>query len=461
MNFNSLFFVLVFLPASLLIYYVSGAISKQNSFVKKIVLLILSMFFYLYASGFKYFGLLIGVSIFHYLMSFLLTKLKERKYRLLVMWIDVSISALLLLFFKYINAIQSSFSLVFPLALSFYTFQSISYAVNVYKEKIDPKEVNVLSYFLYIFIFMKLTQGPITEYNQIKEDNPSIEKFYQGILRFSFGMAKKILIADILATLVATTLSSINLIGSGISWLGLLAFTLQLYFDFSGYSDMAIGIGKMFGYELAENFNFPYLSTSISEFWRRWHISLGAWFKNYIYIPLGGSRKGTARTCLNLFIIFLLTGIWHGSTLNFLIWGVYFGIFVILERLFLSKLLAKNKLKFFNWLYCFLVVMIGWVFFICPDFNSIGYFLANLFSFSKNMSDYSFIGIFSFKVFMAFIFGIFFAFIYPLIKPKIKILNNGNSAIEILKTICALLLLVTAIIFMTSNSFSPSIYGAF
>jgi len=462
MSFNSLFFLLVFLPASLLIYYGVSYLSKKNVIAKRITLLVLSLFFYCYASGFIYFGVLIGASLIHYLFAYLVSKSDKKNSRLTLMWIDISLSALTLLFFKYINLITgSSFTIIFPLALSFYTFQSISYMVNVYKREIDSKEVNILSYFLYLFIFMKLTQGPITEYNQIKEDNPSVEKFYQGIIRFAFGLAKKILIADTLALVVSLTLGNISTIGTGLSWFGLLAFTLQLYFDFSGYSDMAIGIGKMFGYDIAENFNAPYLSLSIGDFWRRWHMSLGNWFKRYIYIPLGGNRKGTSRTCLNLFIVFFLTGIWHGSTLNFLIWGVYFAFFSILEKLFLGELLKKNKFKFINWLYTIFVVMIGWVLFICPNFSDMGNYFKNLFGIIGNESDLSFIGIFTFKVFLAVLFGLFFSLIYPLIKPKISFLANENKAMEVIKAISALALVVVAVIFITSNNFSPSIYGAF
>lgn len=461
MNYNSLFFVLVFLPASLIIYYGVSYFSKKNKIAKRITLLTLSLFFYLYASGFIYFGVIIGVTLLHFLLALLLSKVDKLSHRRILLWTDIAISAGMLLFFKYINILTTSFTLAFPLALSFYTFQSISYVVNVYKKEIDPKEINILSYTLYIFIFMKLTQGPITEYSQIKEDNPSLDKFYQGIVRFSLGMAKKILIADILATVVSLTLGNIATIGTGISWFGLLAFTLQLYFDFSGYSDMAIGVAKMFGYDLAENFNDPYLSLSIGEFWRRWHISLGSWFKRYIYIPLGGNRKGEARTCLNLFIVFFLTGIWHGSTLNFLIWGVYFALFSILERLFLGNLLKKNKYKFINWIYTIFVVMMGWVLFICPNLNDLGLYFTNLFGVIGNTSDYSFIGIFTFKVFIATLFGIFFAFIYPLLKNRISFLHSNNNVVEIITSISALVLLGVAIFFITTNTFSPSIYGGF
>ena len=461
MNYNSLFFILVFLPASLIIYYGVSLISKKNVLAKRITLLILSLFFYCYNSGFIYFGLLVVVSLFHFLMAYFISKIKEKKYTRIYLITDIAISSGLLLFFKYINLISgASFSILFPLALSFYTFQSISYVVNVYKGEIDGSEVNVLSYFLYIFIFMKLTQGPITEYRQLKEDNPSIENFYQGVVRFCFGMAKKILIADVLAVVVSLTLGNIPTIGTGLSWFGLLAFTLQLYFDFSGYSDMAIGIGKMFGYKIAENFNDPYLSLSIGDFWRRWHMSLGNWFKHYIYIPLGGNRKGTGRTCFNLFIVFFLTGIWHGSTLNFLIWGVYFALFSILEKLFLGKLLARNRFKFINWLYTMFVVMIGWVFFICPNFTDMGFYFSNLFGFVPNNSDLSFIGIFSFKVFLATTLGLFFTFAYPFIK-RIKWFDNKKNALEVVKAVLAISLLVVAVITITSTSFSPSIYGTF
>lgn len=452
----------MFLPASLLIYYGVSFVSKKNIIAKRITLLCLSLLFYAYGAGFIYFGLLVAVSLLHYLLAYFISKIKEKKYTRIYLWIDISVSALLLLSFKYINLItNSSFTVIFPLALSFYTFQSISYVVNVYKGSIDGKEVNILSYFLYIFIFMKLTEGPITEYSQIKEDNPSIEKFYQGIIRFAFGLAKKILIADTLALVVSLVLGNLETIGTGLSWLGLLAYTLQLFFDFSGYSDMAIGIGKMFGYDLAENFKDPYLSTSIGDFWRRWHMSLGNWFKQYIYIPLGGNRKGTPRTCFNLFVVFFLTGIWHGSTLNFLIWGLYFAFFSIIEKLFLGELLKKNKIKFFNWLYTFFVVMMGWVFFICPNFYDMGLYFQNLFGFIPNESDLSFIGIFTFKVFMSLVFGLFFAFVFPLIKTKVSFLKDENKVMEIIKTVSAFALIVVVIFFITSNSFSPSIYGAF
>lgn len=190
-------------------------------------------------------------------------------------------------------------------------------------------------------------------------------------------------------------------------------------------------------------------------------MSLGNWFKRYIYIPLGGNRKGTPRTCLNLFVVFFLTGIWHGSTLNFLIWGVYFAFFSILEKLFLGELLKKNKFKFINWLYTIFVVMIGWVLFICPNFSDMGNYFKNLFGIIGNESDLSFIGIFTFKVFLAVLFGLFFSLIYPLIKPKISFLAKENKVMEVIKAISALALVVVAVIFITSNNFSPSIYGAF
>ena len=462
MDFNSLAFLLIFLPVSLGIFYLVKLISRNNRFAMDVALLILSLFFYLYKAGFIYFGMMVVLTSLHYLMAFLLDKYVEnRKAAKTILIIDVAISVGALIFFKYCGLFNFGKGILFPLALSFTTFQSVSFIVDVYNGKTNFKEVGTISYFLYIFIFVKLTQGPITPYDKLVSGKESLDSFLKGIERFCFGLAKKILIADILATVVISAMSNIGAVGTQISWLTIVSFTLQLYFDFSGYTDMAIGAGMMFGYEVLENFNHPYLSTSIRDFWRRWHITLGTWFRNYVYIPLGGNRKGQARTLLNLSIVFVLTGLWHGSTITFLLWGVFFGIFMVMERLFLGKWLDKNPVKPLNWVYALFVVMMGWVIFISGNIQNVGYFYRNLFSYQPNTSDYTIETLLTLKVLLALIFGWLFATVVPLCLEKFWPGRKDNIIWFYSKIGIGLVLLVVCFVFVTSNSFSPSLYGGF
>ena len=252
-----------------------------------------------------------------------------------------------------------------PIGISFFTFQAISYIVDVYRGDTDasPKLINTG---LYISFFPQLIAGPIVKYRDINKQIENRKITYEGVSlgfkRFIYGLSKKVLISNVLGLCVDTIYSyDVGLINWRIAWIGSLAYTFQIYYDFSGYSDMAIGLGKMFGFSFLENFQYPYLSKSISEFWRRWHISLGSWFREYVYIPLGGNRKGQFRTYINLFVVFFLTGLWHGADFSFVFWGLYHGFFSILERLGLKKILDKTKI--ISWLYCFLVVNFGWVLF--------------------------------------------------------------------------------------------------
>ncbi|MCM1037999.1 MAG: MBOAT family protein [Ruminococcus sp.] len=252
-----------------------------------------------------------------------------------------------------------------PIGISFFTFQAISYIVDVYRKetKAQKKIVNVA---LYISFFPQLIAGPIVKYRDINEqiENRIItgEGIAEGFRRFIYGLSKKVLISNVLGksadSIFALDITAVN---GGLAWVAALFYTFQIYYDFSGYSDMAIGLGRMFGFHIPENFNYPYLSLSIQEFWRRWHISLSSWFKEYIYIPLGGNRKGKIRTYVNLFVVFFLTGLWHGASYSFIIWGLYHGFFSIIERLGFKKILDRNK--FVSWIYCFLVVNFGWVIF--------------------------------------------------------------------------------------------------
>ena len=287
--------------------------------------------------------------------------------------VDLSI----LLFFKYsmfivsnINALMDAsyfegFEVKLPIGISFFTFQAISYIIDVYRGEVDASN-SIINTALYISFFPQLIAGPIVKYKdinkQIEKRTVSWTNISDGFRRFIYGLSKKVLIANVMGLCVDKIYSyDINQIDQKAAWIGAICYTFQIYYDFSGYSDMAIGLGKMFGFDILENFNYPYLSKSISEFWRRWHISLGTWFKEYVYIPLGGNKKGTRRTYINLTIVFFLTGLWHGADWSFVLWGLYHGLFSIIERLKLKKILEKSKV--FSRVYCFFVVVIGWVLF--------------------------------------------------------------------------------------------------
>jgi len=257
-----------------------------------------------------------------------------------------------------------------PIGISFFTFQSMSYTIDMYLGKIKVQK-NPISFTAFVNLFPQIVAGPIVRYDDIAAelDNRviNLDLIYEGIVRFITGVGKKVLIANGIGQLWNEAFALMSPEMSVLTaWLGIIGYTLQIYFDFSGYSDMAIGLGKMLGFNFPENFDYPYLSKSISEFWRRWHMTLGAWFKSYVYIPLGGNRKGMGRTVFNLAVVWILTGIWHGASWNFILWGTLYGVFIIIEKLFLGKVLEKLP-NFIRWIYTMLLVILGWVLFVTPD----------------------------------------------------------------------------------------------
>ena len=332
MLFSSMTFISLFLP----IIYTIYLLVKED--YKNYVLLGASILFYAWNEP-KYLSIVFLTIIINYIGSICLDKFS--KYKKFFLIITILINLCFLIYFKYFNFIINNLNMLFassfnvinivmPIGISFYTFQSISYLIDVYRS--DTKvQKNILKLALYILLFPQLIAGPIIQYNdidnQIDNRKDSFDKFVYGIKRFIIGLAKKVLIANTLGVISDEIFSEdiIN-ISTFITWIGAISYSFQLFYDFSGYSDMAIGLGSMFGFEFVENFNYPYISKSITEFWKRWHISLSLWFKNYLYIPLGGNRKGKKHTYLNLFIVFFTTGIWHGASWNFIIWGGYFGI---------------------------------------------------------------------------------------------------------------------------------------
>jgi alginate O-acetyltransferase complex protein AlgI len=301
--------------------------------------------------------------------------------------------------------------IVLPIGISFFTFQAMSYTIDVYTKKAQIQE-NIIDFALYVSLFPQLIAGPIVKYSdvdlQLQNRKESIDKFISGQKRFCYGLGKKVLVSNVLAK-VADDIWALEIenLGAAVAWLGIISYTLQIYFDFSGYSDMAIGLGRMLGFDFKENFDYPYTALSIQEFWRRWHISLSSWFKEYIYIPLGGNRKGKFRTYINLFVVFMLTGIWHGANFTFIFWGLFHGILQIIERLFLGKWLKKNPVKILNWIYTIFAVMIGWIYFRSDNIFQANEYVRQLFNFTSG--NYSVVRFLSMNVIVVIVFGLLFS----------------------------------------------------
>lgn len=389
MVFSSLLFLYVFLPIALFLYYISP------EKIKNFTLFILSLIFYAWGEPI-YVGIMLFSSVFDYCNGRLLNKFKEDWKRKAVLILSVIVNIGLLFFFKYYNFVIDNLNYLFnlnisastltlPLGISFYTFQTLSYTIDVYRSEVEASN-SFFDYSAYVAMFPQLVAGPIVRYidiyNQLKNRDFSDSSIAYGIKRFVYGLAKKVLIANKLGELYKIILAKeVAGLASSMAWLGIIAFTLQIYFDFSGYSDMAIGLGRMLGFDFLENFNFPYISRSITEFWRRWHMSLSLWFRNYVYIPLGGNRVKVPRQILNLFITWFLTGFWHGADFNFIIWGLYYFTLLVLEKFVYSKALDKAP-NFIKHIYTMLLVIIGWVIF---EFKvaDIGPFLKAMFNFKN------------------------------------------------------------------------------
>ena len=377
MLFSSMIFLWIFLPVVL----AGSFLLRKPRFVNPFLVLA-SLFFYAWGEPVNVLLMLFSI-LLNYGAGRLLGRFEKNdpyELRKLILAVDILLNLALLGYFKYLGLLVEGINAVLgllrggsldvptitlPIGISFFTFQALSYVVDVYRGQVQPQK-KLINVALYISFFPQLIAGPIVRYReinrQIEDRAVTWDGFALGARRFIYGLSKKVLIANVLAR-GADALYKLDVksVTGGMAWLAALLYTFQIYYDFSGYSDMAIGLGRMFGFTFSENFNYPYLSRSIREFWRRWHISLSTWFKEYVYIPLGGNRRGVARTYLNLLIVFLLTGIWHGAGVTFILWGLYHGLFSILERLGLGKLIKKAGPL--GWIYAFLVVVFGWVLF--------------------------------------------------------------------------------------------------
>lgn len=385
MVFSSMTFLWIFLPIVMLVYYICG----RNIAVKNFILIVASILFY--AWGEPVYVLLMLLSILvNYCIGIILAKLSKGRKVLLVLAVVVNLSALM--YYKYWGFLLDTINEILniniaykqiemPIGISFFTFQAMSYIFDVYRGEC-PYEKKISNVALYISFFPQLVAGPIVKYSdisqQMKTREASVEKIAFGIRRFCYGLGKKVIVANLLAKAVDSIVAiPVGDVSGAMAWCVMLFYSVQIYYDFSGYSDMAIGLSMMFGFRLQENFEYPYMSKSIGEFWRRWHISLGTWFREYVYIPLGGNRKGRVRTYFNLVIVFLLTGVWHGASWNFVLWGVYHGCLQIIERVGLNKILKKCNIL--TYVYTLFSCAVGWIFFRFTDLQLAMSYLKRIF----------------------------------------------------------------------------------
>lgn len=492
MVFSSTLFIWVFLPIVLIFYYLIDSLrfigSTARFRAKNTVLLIASLTFYA-CGGFAYILLLLTVIALNYVGGFWVCNGNKRK---LVLVIVLNLS--LLFFFKYLNlfaliienialfADGKSFRTVFyniavlkrsgalsfidivlPIGISFYIFQSISYIVDVYRGKCKLQR-GLIDFALYVSFFPQLIAGPIVQYNEIEDQlygrKESAVSFATGAELFIYGFAKKVLIANEMAKIADEIWAlEIRHLGASVAWLGAVCYTLQIYFDFSGYSDMAIGLARLFGFKFNRNFAYPYIAASIQDFWRRWHISLSSWFRDYVYIPLGGSRCGTIKTLRNILIVFTLTGIWHGANFTFLVWGGIYALLLCIERLFLGKLLNKNPVKIINHVYTLFVVIIAWVIFRSDNIVVARNFIVQMFS--RGNGQYNIFSYLSMKGIIMLFAGLILSFpIYPSFRNKIKDTKNAGK-FRFVETILQALLFVYAIMTLINSSYNPFIYFQF
>lgn len=469
MTFTSPIFIFVFLPISLLVYYVIETRWK-NAF-----LLLASLFFYAW-SGLQYAIIIFVLAIANYCIGLIV----KNKKIFMVLSIILNISVLCL--FKYTGFFVSNFNSLFlelgtnfqiqtpiiplPIGISFIIFTLLSYLIDIYRGTVKPQR-NFINFALYVFLFPKIIMGPIMRYpdieKQLAKRNITSESFVLGIKRFIIGFAKKVLLADSLGKIASFVFDNGANYNTLSVWIAMICYTLQIYYDFSGYSDMAIGIGKMFGFKIPENFNYPYISRSIKEFWRRWHITLSSWFRDYLYIPLGGNREGTLKTYRNLFIVFLVTGFWHGANWTFILWGLFHGIFLALERTRFGDILRRAPV-ILQHIYAMFIVSVGWVLFRSASITEADLFIKYLFI--PNFNGWQNIIIYLNN---ELIFCIFISIILcvPWIKTKQEILNKYKnkektvSMIELFSSFGYLLLFLVSISYMSVSNFSPFIYFRF
>lgn len=461
MVFSTPIFLFLFLPAVLVLNYI---IPKKYIAAKNVVLLIASLFFYAWGEPKNVLLMLLSIAV-NYVCGLLLGRFdSDEKKRKVVLWASVVFNLGLLFFFKYFNFVTGGIfpAIKLPIGISFFTFQIMSYTIDVYRRSVEPQK-NLVKLALYISLFPQLIAGPIVRYIDVEKQltyrECTAEKTARGMIRFSMGLAKKVIISNTVAAICDGIFGSTNTVPAFTAWVGVICYALQIYFDFSGYSDMAIGMGHMLGFDFLENFNYPYVSCSVQEFWRRWHISLSSWFRDYLYIPLGGNRRGKVRTYINLIIVFACTGLWHGASFSFIVWGLWHGLFLVIERLGFKKALDKLP-KFIGWIYTMLVVLVGWVFFRADTLSAAMKYLGEMFSFTGGVSN----GMAQFDN-LSFIITVIAIVlctpVYQFLKGKLEKTEGGKKAAFVIGAVLATGLFILSVIFLTGSGYNPFIYFRF
>ena len=459
MVFSSILFIFRFLPIALLLYYIVPFKYKN------LVILILSLFFYSWGEP-KYFGIMIASILVDYTVGRGIEKYRKEKFKAKIfLGISIIFNLGMLIFFKYSNFFieninilldlnLKNLNLVLPLGISFYTFQTMTYSIDVFRGKVQA-EKNIINFGAYVALFPQLIAGPIVRYTDIsaelKDRVIDMDKLYIGIKFFILGLARKVLIANNIGLLWNEIQSKgFENIGMGMAWLGAVAFTIQIYFDFSGYSLMARGLGAMLGFTFPENFNYPLISKSVSEFWRRWHMTLGSFFREYVYIPMGGNRVNKGRLILNLLVVWALTGFWHGAEYNFILWGIYFFVFLILEKFLIGKYLEKSKI--FSHIYLVIIILISFVIFSITDLGDLIVYLKAMFSFSFKTETLYYLRNYIVVLILAVIFSI------PHTKRFFEKYILKNNLVE---TIILMLLFFVSVAYLVDASYNPFLYFRF
>ena len=495
MLFSSMIFLWVFLPIVIIVNSIIGILfsdGKKCIHAKNVFLLIASLIFYGFG-GLNFLLIMIISIIINYIGGYLIASInvKEKSLRKIILTIVIALNLLMLGYHKYFNMVVVIIEriidkstrgiefwnellsmhgtgalglkeIILPIGISFFTFQAMSYVIDVYRND-AVRQDNIFDFGLYVALFPQLIAGPIVKYsdvaNQINNRSENIKKFSKGVKRFCYGLGKKVIIANTFAEVVDKIwMLDLNNLGAVMTVIVMVSYGLQIYYDFSGYSDMAIGLGLMFGFEFKENFNYPYTALSITDFWRRWHISLSTWFREYVYIPLGGNRKGLFRTCLNLLIVFMLTGIWHGANFTFIIWGLVYAIILIIEKLFLLKVLKINKLKFLNWIYMIVITLVLFLVFRSNNIFEATTLINQLGTFE---SKYNFLTYVSMKFIVALIVGILGMGIIQKIFGGIYSKIQNTAVVVTIDHILQIGILIFSILSIVDGTYNPFIYFQF
>ena len=458
MVFSSILFIFRFLPIAMILYFLT-----PNKY-KNLTLLLISLTFYSWGEP-KYFLIMVASIFVDYFVSRGIEKSRNnKKVSIALLSISIVFNLGILFFFKYFNFFLENVNnilglslkyvkITLPLGISFYTFQTMSYTIDVFLGKVKA-EKNIINFGAFVCLFPQLIAGPIVKYTDInvelKHRKIDMKQIQDGIELFILGLGSKVLIANNIGAFWSEIEGKgFAGVGTVIAWISVLAFAFQIYFDFSGYSLMAIGLGKILGFNFPRNFNYPYISKSITEFWRRWHITLGSWFKEYVYIPLGGNRVGRLRLYINLFIVWFLTGFWHGASYNFILWGLYFFILISIEKAVLLKFLEKHKI--ISHIYSIFFILLGWAIFAVVDLGQLKILLKEMFSISKN------------NQWMYYVrnYGITFIIATVLSTPIVKNIYNKVIKSDILNTFILMIIFLLCIAYLVDATYNPFLYFRF